>query len=129
MQLNCRMFFALHNVKPCEEEFACSRNGRCIPHGPFNTTAQCKCNAGFIGQKCEFRLPPQPATNTDCLNGGACLTTGSGGGGSNCSCICLPGFQGSKCETKILHVSIPFPSHIVVKLTPPCSLEILFDFF
>jgi len=65
---------------PCDPN-PCQNGGSC-------KNGDCKCPAGFLGDKCQTKDPCSP---NPCQNGGKC----DGG-----SCTCPDGFLGDNCETK-----------------------------
>ncbi|XP_029440386.1 neurogenic locus notch homolog protein 1-like [Rhinatrema bivittatum] len=81
----------------------CANGGTCL--SLQNGTDACRCDSGFVGERCQF---PDPCLPGRCRNGGTCaalLRPSSAG----FSCACLPGFTGEECQGMLGDACFPQP--------------------
>uniref|UniRef100_A0A8C9M9G5 Crumbs cell polarity complex component 2 n=1 Tax=Panthera tigris altaica TaxID=74533 RepID=A0A8C9M9G5_PANTA len=99
---------------------ACSLNFTCLNGGPCEggpRAANCSCQEGFAGQRCQIPCEANP-----CLNGGTCRAAGG-----VYECICSARFSGQFCEVvKSLPLPLPFPLlEVAVPAACACLLLLL----
>ena len=82
----------------------CKARGRCVPDTSRPEGFRCRCRRGRSGRRCESPAISLARSVMDCsstsgtrrcLNGGSCVTTGSGS-----RCHCSLGYLGRRCEMR-----------------------------
>ena len=109
----CRCKTTFHGRRCEQRRNACSARpckarGRCIPDASRPDGFRCRCRRGRSGPRCESPAVSLARSVVDCssesgrrpcLNGGTCVTVGSGSG-SVSRCRCPLGYLGRRCEMR-----------------------------